>query len=140
MGGFIAQHFSAKYPEMVEKLLLYSTATTFKGIKLVQDYLDTLQHPKDCGLEDRQNITGLKRQVEFCKKYDGSDIISSIKSDTLIVSGRDEQELHHEIQVKLNEAMADAVSKAQIIYLPGGHSLHREHPDSFCKTLREWFL
>ena len=135
MGGFIAQSFSALYPDRVDCLFLYSTLASVKDNVEGITYLRKLRHPRDCGSEEYQTKDGFMGQVSICKKHNNTKIIPQIKAKTLVLYGEEEAVCSE----KTNEAMVSLfIERPLIRSLPGGHSAHETSPQLFANVIQEW--
>lgn len=163
MGGMIAQHFAADYPERVEKLVLVVTAARENPI-----LLESLAEWKDCVLRNdhralmdsnlrriysadyyRKNkwmvpITGKLTKpksydrflilAEACRTHDAFERLAHITAPTLVMGGEQDLSLGGEASRELAACIAGARLK---MYPQWGHGLYEEAKD-FLDTVTEF--
>ena len=155
MGGMIAQHFAADYPERLGKLVLVVTCSRPNPIltESVQEWIDLARRGDHAALMDsnlrrmysdayyRKNrwmapivgrLTKPKSyerffiQADACLTHDASERLAEIQSPTLIIGGEQDQALGAEA----SREMAAAIPGAQLkMYPEWGHGLYEEAGD-----------
>lgn len=155
MGGMIAQHFAADYPEMVEKLVLAVTCSRPNPILIgaVMEWMDQARQGDHRALMDsnmqkiytdgyyRRNkwtillvskITRPKsydrflRQAESCLTHDSHHRLAEITAPTLVIGGEEDRCLGGDASRELAERIPNAVLK---MYPGQGHGLYEEAKD-----------
>ena len=155
MGGMIAQHFAADYPERVEKLVLVVTCAQPNTIltEAVNEWIALARQGDHVSFMDsnvrrmyseayyRKNrwlvpIMGRLTkprsyerffiQANACLMHDASDRLGQIASPTLIIGGEQDRTLGAETSRELAAAIPGAVLK---MYSEWGHSLYEEAKD-----------
>ena len=163
MGGMIAQHFAADYPEMVDKLVLTVTCARPNPILIgsVTEWMDQAKRGDHRELMDsnvrkiytdayyRRNkwlipimgvITKPKsydrflRQAESCLTHYAWDRLADISATTLVIGGEEDRCLGGEASRKIAAAIPNAVLK---MYPGQGHGLYEEAKD-FNQTVLEF--
>lgn len=163
MGGMIAQHLAADYPERVEKLVLVVTAARENPI-----LLESLEEWTGCARRDdhralmdsnlrriysdsyyRKNkwmipiigkLTKPKSYERFlilaeaCRSHDAYERLSSITAPTLVIGGELDRSLGAEASREIGELIPGAQLK---MYPQWGHSLYEEAKD-FLPAVREF--
>lgn len=163
MGGMIAQHFAADYPEMVEKLALVVTCPRENPV-----LLESLEEWTACARRfDHRSFmdSNLRRiysegycrrnrwlvpilgkftkpntydrffvQAEACRNHDACDRLRHIKAPTLVVGGGQDRSLGVEGSRELAAGICGARLK---IYPAGGHGLYEEEKD-FLKLIMDF--
>lgn len=155
MGGMIAQHLAADFPEKVEKLVLVVTAPE-QNVMLkesVEEWMDLAKQGDHTGLmesnlrriysEDyyRKNrwmvpVTGALTkpksydrfflQAEACLTHDAMDRLNAIAAPTLVIGGMEDKSLG----VEASGQLAAEIPGAQLkLYEKLGHGLYEEAPD-----------
>lgn len=152
MGGMIAQHFAADYPERLGKLVLVVTCSRPNPIltESVQEWIELARRGDHAALMDsnlrrmysdayyRKNrwtsplvgrLTKPKSyerfliQAEACLTHDASDRLAQIHAPTLIIGG----EQDHALGAEASREMAAAIPGAQLkMYPEWGHGLYEE--------------
>ena len=155
MGGMIAQHFAADYPERLGKLVLVVTCSRPNPIltESVQEWIDLARRGDYAALMDsnlrrmysdayyRKNrwmaplvgrLTKPKSyerffiQAEACLTHDASERLAEIQAPTLIIGG----EQDHALGAEASQEMAAAIPGAQLkMYPEWGHGLYEEAGD-----------
>ena len=155
MGGMIAQHFAADYPEMVDKLILTVTAsrpnpiltesiTEWKTLALTGEHtalMDSNLRRIYSGNYYRRNkwmipIAGkLTRpksyarfliQADACLTHDAYDRLAEIQTPTLVIGGEQDQALGG----GASREIAKKISGAKLYMYPQwGHGLYEEAKD-----------
>ena len=163
MGGMIAQHLAADYPEKVEKLVLVVTAARENPI-----LLESLEEWTACALRDdhralmdsnlrriyseryyRKNrwmipVTGALTKhksydrflilAEACRTHNAYDRLSAINAPTLVMGGEKDVSLGAEASRELAAAIKGARLK---MYPQWGHGLYEEAED-FLQTVTDF--
>lgn len=163
MGGMIAQHFAADYPQMVEKLVLVVTCARENPILLesLEEWVSCAQRDDHTALMDsnvrriysdgyyRKNkwiipITGKLTkpksydrffvQAEACRSHDAYDRLPSITAPALVIGG----EQDHSLGAEASRELASRIPGAQLkMYPQWGHGLYEEAKD-FLPTVMEF--
>lgn len=152
MGGMIAQHFAADYPQFVDKLVLVVTAAQPNPIlnDSVNEWIDLAKAGDHPGLmesnlrhiysEDyyKKNrwlipVTGILtkphsyerffRQAEACLTHNALSALSNINASTLIIGGEKDLALGAEASRELHAHIRDSLLH---IYPNGYHGLYEE--------------
>lgn len=155
MGGMIAQHFAADYPEMVEKLVLVVTCARENPVLLesLEEWVRCARRGDHTALMDsnvrriysdeyyRKNkwmipITGKLTkpnsydrffvQAEACRRHDAYDRLPFIMAPTLVIGGEQDHSLGGEGSRELASRIPDASLK---MYPDWGHGLYEEAKD-----------
>lgn len=155
MGGMIAQHFAADYPERLGKLVLVVTCSRPNPIltKSVQEWIDLARRGDHAAFMDsnlcrmysdayyRKNrwmaplvgrLTKPKSyerffiQADACLTHDASECLAEIHTPTLVIGG----EQDHALGAEASREMAAAIPEAQLkMYPEWGHGLYEEAKD-----------
>ena len=155
MGGMIAQHFAADYPERLGKLVLVVTCSRPNLIltESVQEWIDLARRGDHAALMDsnlrrmysdayyRKNrwmaplvgrLTKPKSyerfliQADACLTHDASDRLAEIDAPTLVIGG----EQDHALGAEASREMAAAIPGARLkMYPEWGHGLYEEARD-----------
>lgn len=163
MGGMIAQHFAADYPDLVEKLVLVVTCARENPVLLesLEEWTDCARRHDHRALMDsnlrriysnhyyRKNkwmvpLTGALTKpksyerffamAEACRTHDAWEALLKIKAPALVIGGEQDQSLGGEASREL----ADRIPGARLkMYPQWGHSLYEEAGD-FLKVIREF--
>ncbi len=165
MGGMIAQHFAADYPDRVEKLILAVTAPqpNFTLTESIEEWIRLAAENNHTALMDsnlrriysdsyyRKNkwlvpiigrLTKPKSYTRFfvqasaCLTHDAFDRLPEIQAPTLVIGGAKDQALG--IQPSLDIALRIPGAKLKV-YPDWGHGVYEEAPD-FNKTLLAFLL
>ena len=163
MGGMIAQHFAADYPEMVEKLVLVVTAARENPILLesLEEWTACAQRNDHTALMDsnlrriyseayyRKNrwmvpLTGKLTKpksydrfflmAEACRTHNAYDRLPVIQVPTLVLGGEQDRSLGGEASREIAARIPGAKLK---MYPQWGHGLYEEAKD-FLPTVREF--
>ena len=163
MGGMIAQHFAAAYPDLVEKLILVVTCARPNPILLesLEEWSACAKRGDHAALMDsnirriysdhyyHQNkwlipligkLTKPKSydrflvQAEACRSHDAYDRLPSISPPTLVMGGRLDRALGGEASREIAARIPGAVLK---MYPQYGHSLYDEYKD-FLQTVMDF--
>lgn len=163
MGGMIAQHFAADYPELVEKLVLVVTCGRENPVLLesLEEWVDCARRDDHRALMDsnvkriyseayyRKNkwmipITGKLTkpksydrffvQAEACRNHDAYERLPFIKAPTLVLGGEQDRSLGGEASREIASRIPGAVLK---MYPQWGHGLYEEAKD-FLPTVVEF--
>ena len=155
MGGMIAQHFAAAYPEMVEKLVLVVTAARENAVLLesLEEWIDCANRDDHIGLMGsnlrriysekycRRNswmvsITGRLTkpesyhrffvQADACRSHNAWDCLPEISAETLVIGGEQDKSLGGEASREIAARIPDAKLK---MYPQWGHGLYEEAED-----------
>ena len=134
-GGFVAQEFALRYPQMTQKLVL--CCTSFGGPNHVvpePQIMNDIMQPRAAGevSEDMYRV-----QLQAAVKFNAEDRLAAIKSPTLIVSG--DADVIVPVQNSYN--LARQIPNAELRLVSGGsHTFFMEQPDEFNQVLTEWLL
>jgi len=163
MGGMIAQHFAADYPEMVEKLVLVVTCARENPILLesLEEWVGCARRGDHTALMDsnlrriysekyyRQNrwmipligrLTKPKSYDRFltlahaCRTHDAYDRLPEIRAATLVLGGEQDKSLGSEASREIASRIPGAELK---LYPQWGHGLYEEAKD-FLPTVVEF--
>lgn len=155
MGGMIAQHFGADYPEMVEKLVLVVTCARENPILLesLEEWIACARRDDHRALMDsnvrriysdayyRKNkwmipITGKLTkpksydrffiQAEACRSHNAWEALPEITVPTLVIGGEQDHSLGAEASREMAARIPGAVLK---MYPQWGHGLYEEAED-----------
>ena len=155
MGGMIAQHFAADYPQMIEKLVLVVTCAETNAIlrESVQEWISLAKHGGHSAFMDsnmrrmysdsyyRKNrwlipllgrLTKPKSydrffiQAEACLSHNASERLPQITSSTLVIGGERDRVLGAEPSRRIAAAISGAKLK---MYPEWGHGLYEEAGD-----------
>ena len=163
MGGMIAQHFAADYPERLVKLVLVVTCSRPNPIltESVQEWIELARRGDHAALMDsnlrrmysdayyRKNrwmaplvgrLTKPKSyerffiQADACLTHDASERLGEIDAPTLVIGG----EQDHALGAEASREMAAAIPGAQLkMYPEWGHGLYEEAKD-FNRTVLDF--
>ena len=155
MGGMIAQHFAADYPERVGKLVLVVTAAEPNALltRSISQWISLARSSDHCGLLDsniqymysdayyRRNkwlipimgrLTKPKSydrffiQAQACLTHDAANRLAVISAPTLVVAGGQDRALGADASCKI----AAAIPRAELkMYAEWGHALYDEARD-----------
>ena len=134
-GGFVAQEFALRYPQMTRKLVL--CCTSFGGPNHVvpePQIMNDIMQPRAAGevSEDMYRV-----QLQAAVKFNVEDRLAAIKSPTLIVSG--DADVIVPVQNSYN--LARQIPNAELRLVSGGsHTFFIEQADEFNQVLTEWLL
>lgn len=155
MGGMIAQHFAADYPEMVEKLVLVVTCDRENPILLeaLEEWVDCARRDDHTALMDsnlrriysddyyRKNkwmvpVTGVLTKpksyerffimAEACRTHNAWESLPAITAPTLVIGGEQDQSLGGEASREIAARIPGAKLK---MYPQWGHGLYEEAKD-----------
>lgn len=165
MGGMIAQHLAADYPEKVEKLVLAVTCAQPNPIleAAVFQWIDEAQQGDHTALMDSNvrliysdayyeknkrlipllgkltkpnSYDRFLKQAEACLHHNAVEKLRDIQAQTLVIGGEQDRVLGGEA----SRQMAEAIPKAQLkLYPQWGHGLYEEAPD-FQETVLSFLL
>ena len=165
MGGMIAQHFAADFPEKTEKLVLAATAPKSNKImeNCISEWTEQAKNGKGADLMEsnvknmytdgyyRKNrwltlITGkiavpkdTSRFVEMakaCLEHDAFPVLKNIKAPVLIIGGTDDRT----VGAEGSEILAREIPDAKLIMYPGlRHAVYDEAPD-FNKRIFDFLI
>jgi pimeloyl-ACP methyl ester carboxylesterase len=134
-GGFVAQEFALRYPQMTRKLVL--CCTSFGGPNHVvpePQIMNDIMQPRAAGevSEDMYRV-----QLQAAVQFNAEDRLAAIKSPTLIVSG--DADVIVPVQNSYN--LARQIPNAELRLVSGGsHTFFIEQADEFNQVLTEWLL
>jgi len=163
MGGMIAQHFAADYPECLEKLVLVVTCGRENPILLesLEEWIACARAGDHKALMDsnlrriyseayyRRNqwmvpVTGALTKpksydrffvmAEACRSHDAWESLPAIAAPTLVIGGEQDRSLGPEASRELAARIPEAVLK---MYPQWGHGLYEEAED-FLETVTEF--
>ena len=163
MGGMIAQHFAADYPELVEKLVLVVTCARENPILLesLEEWVDCARRDDHTALMDsnikriysddyyRKNrwmvpimgkLTKPKSydrflvMAEACRSHDAWDRLPLTEAPTLVIGGEQDHSLGGEASREIASRIPGAGLK---MYSQWGHGLYEEAKD-FLPTVVEF--
>lgn len=152
MGGMIAQHFAADYPERLGKLVLVVTIARQNPIiaKSVNNWMDLASQgnhralmesnlrliysdkyysrnawliPAIGALTKPKSYERFFRQAEACLSHDSFSQLSKIKAPTLIIGGEKDKTVGGEASRELHENIEGSVLR---MYPKGYHGLYEE--------------
>lgn len=155
MGGMIAQHFAADYPDMVEKLVLVVTCGRENPILLeaLEEWVDCARRDDHTALMDsnlrriysdayyRKNkwmvpVTGALTKpksyerffimAEACRTHNAWESLPAITVPTLVIGGEQDQSLGGEASREIAARLPGAKLK---MYPQWGHGLYEEAKD-----------
>jgi pimeloyl-ACP methyl ester carboxylesterase len=132
-GGFVAQEFALRYPQMTRKLVL--CCTSFGGPNHVVPepaIMNEIMQPRAAGdvSEDMYRV-----QLQAAVKFNAQDRLATIKSPTLIVSG----DADVIVPVQNSHNLARQIPNAELRLVSGGnHTFFIEQADEFNQVLTEW--
>jgi pimeloyl-ACP methyl ester carboxylesterase len=134
-GGFVAQEFALRYPQMTQRLVL--CCTSFGGPNHVvpePQIMNDIMQPRAAGdvSEDMYRV-----QLQAAVKFNVEDRLAAIKSPTLIVSG----DADVVVPVQNSYNLARQIPNAELRLVSGGsHTFFIEQADEFNQVLTEWLL
>ena len=155
MGGMIAQHFAADYPDAVDKLILTVTCARPNPVleESIHEWIRFAKENNHTALMDsnlrriysedycRKNkwmipiigkLTKPKSydrffvQAEACLNHDAYDRLSNIQAETLVIGGNRDKALGGDASREISATIPGASLK---IYPHWGHGLYEEAPD-----------
>jgi len=165
MGGMIAQHFAADYPERIGKLVLVVTCAqpnpilseslaewtslagngdhaAFMDSNVRRMYSDAYYRRNKWLIPIMGALTKPKSydrffiQANACRTHDAADRLSSITAPTLVIGGRQDRALGAEASCKIAAALPHARLK---MYEEWGHGLYDEAKD-FHQVVLEFLI
>ena len=165
MGGMIAQHFAADYPDRLQKLVLAVTCPRPNPIleESIQEWVSLARQGNAAGFMEsnvrriysdayyRKNkwltpivgaLTKPKSydrffvQARACLNHDAFDRLAAIQAPTLVIGGEQDKALGIQASCDLAEAIPGARLK---IYPQWGHGVYEEAPD-FNQTVLQFLL
>ncbi|MFI9274472.1 alpha/beta fold hydrolase [Kitasatospora sp. NPDC052896] len=120
MGGRIALELALSRPELVDHLVLVSTAATGRGRLTVSAPMRLVGVLKRLGVIRRrhpQSAAAFGRQLAASIGYDAADRLHLVRAPTLILHGRRDRS----IPVGLAERLHQGVPGSRLRLFPGGH-------------------
>ena len=165
MGGMIAQHFAAAYPERTEKLVLavttpkcssemdilkdnwFELAKKGDGVGLMRSSMENMYtadyYRKNgwlCEITGRFSMPkSYERFIRMgfaCAEHDASAVLKDIKAQTLVVGG----EADRTVGAEGSRILAKEIENARLILFPGmGHAVYDEEPE-FYKAVFEFLV
>ena len=155
MGGMIAQHFAAAYPDMVENLVLVVTCARENPVLLesLEEWIACARQGDHTALMDsnlrriysenyyRKNkwmvpVTGVLTKpksyerflimAEACRTHNAWESLSAITAQTLVIGGEQDRSLGGEASREIAARIPGAVLK---MYHQWGHGLYEEAKD-----------
>ena len=157
MGGQLAVHFTAKYPELIERLVLSGTSGITEvdlGSSIVrrQDraYLKvriakSFYNPELCTeslldevieiINNRENVMRLIRFARSVQRDRIGEILSLIQIPTLVIWGREDMIT----PVRVAHTLRDGIRESQLHVIDRcGHAPMMEHPEVFNRLVHEF--
>jgi pimeloyl-ACP methyl ester carboxylesterase len=134
-GGFVAQEFALRYPQMTRKLVL--CCTSFGGPNHVgpaPEVMSEIMQPRAAGdvSEDMYRV-----QLQAAMAFNTEDRLAAISSPTLIVSG--DADVIVPVQNSYN--LAREIPNAELQLVSGGsHTFFLEQADEFNQVVTKWLL
>lgn len=154
MGGMIAQHLAAKFPEKMEKLVLVVTAAKkTPEMEILNEWLRMAEKGDGVALMDssvynmysdsyyKKNrwLTGITgrfavpksyerfiRMSTACLEHDASAVLCNIKAPTLVIGGG----MDRTVGIEASRELADKIPGAKLyVYENLRHALYDEVPD-----------
>ena len=165
MGGMIAQHFAADFPERVNRLVLAVTCPRPNPIleESIEEWV-SMAHQGDASGFMESNVRRMYSdayyrknkwltpivgaltkpksydrffiQAQACLTHNASDRLGAIQAPTLVIGGEQDKALGVQASCDLAEAIPDARLK---IYPQWGHGVYEEVPD-FNQTVLQFLL
>jgi pimeloyl-ACP methyl ester carboxylesterase len=120
MGGRTALMLALDHSDLVERLVLVATSARVPPVRrftrrwLIMDVLSRLPRPKSA---DAQPRFAWERQRDASIGFDCTERLDEIKVPTLVVHGTTD----HIVPFPLGKDMADGISDARLVSVPGGH-------------------
>lgn len=134
-GGFVAQEFALRYPQMTQKLVL--CCTSFGGPNHVvpePQVMNEIMQPRAAG--DVSEVM-YRVQLQAAVGFNTEDRLAAITSPTLIVSG----DADAIVPVQNSYNLARKIPNAELHLVSGGsHTFFMEQADGFNQVLTEWLL
>ncbi|SFG77409.1 Pimeloyl-ACP methyl ester carboxylesterase [Halopelagius inordinatus] len=164
MGGFVAQHLAADYPELVDRLVVGAAADRLGegGVSIVEAWRELAENgewSRLYGSTTRHSYVGWRKSVyapvarafgavsappvpsdvvvscDACLEHDASDVLGDIDVPTLVVGGSEDR-LFPESRLR---ATKEAVPGAKLALLRGaGHAAMDEHRGQFVDVVRRF--
>lgn len=163
MGGFIAQYLAADYPELVDRLVVGSSADRLgeEGVSLVEEWRELAENGewgRLYGSITRRSYVGWRKSVyapmarafgtafsppvpsdvvscDACLEHDASDRLGDIDVPTLVVGGSEDR-LFPESRLR---ATKEKIPGAKLALLRGaGHAAMDEYHDQFTGVVRRF--
>lgn len=163
LGGLVAQHLAASYPELVERLVLVDTVATYpepmramwrdrahvarsRGLAELADPLATmwfteafLTDPVPARIRETflaMDPEGYARACEALETADTTSIVSSITAPTLVICGSSDLPPFTEAANWLH----NNIPGAQLSWLAGKHAAFLEDREAFAAELRRFLM
>ena len=165
MGGMIAQHLAADFPEKVNKLILTVTSARSNPIlvEAIGEWMDCARRGDHGAFMDsnlrriysdayyRKNkamaplVGKLTKpasydrffiQAQACLTHDAYDSLAAIKAPTLVIGGEQDKSLGGEASQEIAEQIPGA---ELLMYEQWGHGLYEEEP-TFNQTVMDYLL
>jgi pimeloyl-ACP methyl ester carboxylesterase len=134
-GGFVAQEFALRYPQMMRKLVL--CCTSFGGPNHVvpaPEIMTEIMQPRAAGdvSEDMYRV-----QLQAAITFNTEDRLAAINCPTLIVSG----DADVIVPVQNSHNLASHIPNAELSLVSGGsHTFFVEQADEFNHVVTQWLL
>ncbi len=162
MGGAICQHWAARYPDDIERMVLSSTwsspdvtigvlfnhwkrlAERGDRLALIEsllvfcfspDYLSTRPETVREFIEgETMNLEGFGPAAVACREHDATNLLKSIRQPVLVTIG------DHDILIRpaLSRALARNLPAARVECLPTGHMPCWEAPDMYSQLIADF--
>ncbi len=130
-GGNIAMKFAVKYPEMVNKLVLVGSNMNTGGVK------SYFQLPVELGYRIHKKRGRTAKAEMLGLMVDGHEVtvkeLASIDAPTLVIAGT-----HDLIKRSHTKLIAQSIPDSELCFIKGSHSVARENPKEFNKTVLEF--
>ena len=161
MGGMIAQHLAAKFPEKIEKLVLVVTAAKkTPEMDILNEWIKIAERGDGVALMDssvfnmysdsyyKKNrwLTGITgrtavpksyerfiRMSAACLGHDAKEVLSDIKAPTLVIGGG----MDRTVGIEASRELAEKISDAKLyVYENLRHALYDEAPDFMERVIK----
>ncbi|MBR3149545.1 MAG: alpha/beta fold hydrolase [Eubacterium sp.] len=130
-GGNIAMIFAAKYPEMVDKLILNGSNMNTNGVKAYFQLLVEL------GYRVSKQLNNTAKSEMLGLMVDGHEAtvseLATIKAPTLVIAGT-----HDLIKSSHTKLIAQSIPDSQLVFIKGNHAVARLHPTEFNKIVLDF--
>ncbi|MFC6825460.1 alpha/beta fold hydrolase [Halopelagius fulvigenes] len=164
MGGFVAQHLAADYPDLVDRLVVGASADRLgeKGVSIVEEWRELAENGEWSRLYDsvtREGYVGWRQSVyprvvrafggvfsppvpsdvvvscDACLEHDTGDRLGDVDVPTLVVGGTEDR-LFPESRLR---ATKEGIPGAKLALLRGaGHAAMDENHDQFTGVVRRF--